>query len=49
MKKTYINPEIDIVKIHSQQLLSGSTMGKESDTKITSESDVLGHDDDFDW
>ena len=49
MKKTYINPEIEIVKFHAQQLLSGSVMGKETDTEITDENDVLGHGESFDW
>ena len=46
-KKLYINPEIEIVKIHAQQLLSGSAMGKMNDTNITDENDVLGREFDF--
>lgn len=49
MKKTYINPEIEIVKLHAQQLLSGSVMGKETDTEITDEGDVLGRHSDFEF
>ena len=41
MKKTYINPEMLIVKIHAQQLLSGSALGKMDDTTIVDEGDVL--------
>lgn len=53
MKKTYINPEMLIVKIHAQQLLSGSALGKMDDTTIDDEGDVLSRefdleeDDDF--
>ena len=47
MKKTYITPEVEIVKIHAQQLLAGSAMAKETDAEITDESDVLGRS--FDW
>jgi hypothetical protein len=53
MKKTYINPKMLIVKIHAQQLLSGSALGKETDIIITDEGDVLSREfefeeDDFD-
>ncbi len=47
MKKTYINPEMLIVKIHAQQLLSGSALGKETDEIISDEGDVLSREFDF--
>lgn len=53
MKKTYINPEMLIVKNHAQQLLSGSALDKMDDTTIVDEGDVLSRefdleeDDDF--
>ena len=48
MKKTYINPEIEIVKIASKmQMLAGSDP-KLGDPYNGSET-VLGHDDEFDW
>ena len=57
MKKTYINPNIEIVKIqNSNQLLAGSEFSKSggfggasggsSGNGIVS---ADGHDDDFDW
>ena len=54
MKKEYINPEMLIVKINAQQLLSGSALGKMDDAIITDEGDVLSREleedfeDDFD-
>ncbi len=48
MKKTYIIPEMEIVKVHSPQILSGSTpqLGGEYNG-----GDVLGRelDDEFDY
>ncbi len=49
MKKTYIIPEMEIVKIHAQQLLAGSAMAKETDANIDDENDVLGRNNNFDW
>ena len=53
MKKTYINPEIEIVKIKAQQLLAGSTLGIDESVEITDESKLLSRefdfDDDEDW
>ena len=49
MKKTYINPNIEVVKMNMhQQMLSGS-LGKGS-KPVTDSNMVLGReDDDFDW
>lgn len=54
MKKTYINPNIEVVKlIAAQQMLAGSNpVGFNSTVNNTggSGSSALGHeDDDFDW
>jgi len=48
MKKTYINPEIEIVKIKAQQLLAGSTLGIDESVEITDESKLLSREFDFD-
>ena len=53
MKKTYINPNIEVVKINMhQQMLSGSPSSQTLDkgaTQITGSGDIGAHDDDFDW
>ena len=53
MKKTYINPALEVVKINiHQQMLSGSPASQTLDkgaTPISSGSEIGGHDDDFDW
>lgn len=46
MKKTYINPNIEVIKIATQQMLAGSTPGF---SKTGETSTMEGHDDDFDW
>ena len=52
MKKTYINPNMEVVKIATQQMLAGSpgqqTLSKTGDS-ISSDSEIGGHGDDFDW
>ena len=48
MKKTYINPNMEVVRLKTQQnLLVESNISMGSGTKATSAAD--GHDDDFDW
>lgn len=47
MKKTYINPNIHVVTIGTQQMLAASVNASISGT--SSNEDALGHDDDFDW
>ena len=49
MKKTYIIPEMETVKIHAQQLLAGSAMAKVTDENINDENDVLGRNNNFEW
>ena len=48
MKKTYINPNIEVIKIQTQQMLADSlTLGTGTTPTNPSASDA--HDDDFDW
>ena len=47
MKKTYINPNIQVVIIGTQQMLAASVNASISGTAANE--DALGHDDDFDW
>lgn len=48
MKKTYINPTMEIVKLANQtQLMAGSLT--KSSSEVTDESNVLTHDDEFEW
>ena len=49
MKKTYINPTLDVVEIKYQhQLLAGSTLGIDPTVQITDEGDLLSREMDFD-
>ena len=42
MKKTYINPELEVIKLASQQqMLTGSTLSIDSSVEISSEDDLL--------
>ena len=48
MKKTYIIPTIDVIKVNMQlQMLAGSLAIASGDKDPATEAD--GHDDDFDW
>ena len=48
MKKTYINPTLDVVEIKYQhQLLAGSTLGIDPTVQITDEGDLLSREHDF--
>ena len=48
MKKTYINPTLDVVEIKYQhQLLAGSTLGIDPTVQITDEGDLLSCENDF--
>lgn len=48
MKKTYINPTMEIVKVATQQMLAASEqVGFGS--SVSSAAGAEGHDDDFDW
>ena len=48
MKKTYINPELEIVKIATQQMLATSTEMPLSNQELTEETSLLSRDFDFD-
>ena len=49
MKKTYINPTLDVVEIKYQhQLLAGSTLGIDPTVEITDEGELLSRENDFD-
>lgn len=48
MKKTYINPTLDVVEIKYQhQLLAGSTLGIDPTVEITDEGELLSRENDF--
>ena len=50
MKKIYKNPEMEIIKINAQQLLSGSTLGIDSDaTPVAPSSADIREDEGFEW
>lgn len=50
MKKIYKNPEMEIVKINAQQLLSGSTLGIDSGATPVAPSSADGREDEgFEW
>ena len=47
MKKTYINPEMEIVKIETQQIIAASVgFGSGNEDPINAESNILDLDDD---
>ena len=46
MKKTYINPEMNVIKIATQQMLAGSSLGISGSTGNTS--DLLSRESDCD-
>ncbi len=51
MKKTYINPAMEIVEVKVQNLLAGSVTVNMMDTPGTTPTSAttLGRGDDFDW
>ena len=48
MKKTYVNPEIEVVKIATQQMLAASANVAFDDTPIGG-GDAVAHEDEFDF
>ena len=48
MKKTYINPEMEIVKIQTMQMLAASDKVFLGDP-VSDASDAEGHYDEYDW
>lgn len=49
MKKTYINPEIEIIKMATQQMLAGSTLSIDENVEITDENDLLSRESNFNF
>jgi len=50
MKKTYINPELEVVKLQTMQMLAASSLSLNDDIQITDDSEVLAPGvDDFDF
>jgi hypothetical protein len=41
MKKTYINPELEVIKIATQQMLAGSVLTIDDSIEITDEENLL--------
>ena len=53
MKKTYINPELEVVKLQTMQMMATSSLGMNDDVEIIDDTEVLApgfdfEDDDFD-
>jgi len=49
MKKTYINPEMEIVKVQTMQMLAASAHVDLSEETLDSEGDLLGRGTNNDW
>ena len=50
MKKTYINPMMEVVVLNTdQQLLAGSTLGIDSGATPVAPSSADGREEDFEW
>lgn len=52
MKKEYINPTIEVVKIGMQQVIAASPLNMGGENPLSSENatgDALGKEDEFDW
>jgi hypothetical protein len=57
MKKTYINPNIVVVNIATQQMLAASPFDRDGSGNLrggtlkdgNATGGAMGHDDDFDW
>jgi hypothetical protein len=52
MKKTYINPEVEVIKIQTMQMLAASTLDIDDSVEITDEGNLLSReffDDTFDF
>ncbi len=48
MKKTYINPEMEIIKVATQQMLAASEQ-VDFGSSVDSASGAEGHYDEYDW
>ncbi len=49
MKKTYINPEMEIVKIAATAILAGSTLSIDSSVEVNDENELLSRESNFDF
>lgn len=50
MKKTYINPELEVVKLQTMQMLAASLiLDDDPSNYVTDDSEILGREDDFDF
>ena len=49
MKKTYINPEMEIVKVQTMQMLAASAHVELSEQTLDDEGDLLGRGSGYDW
>ncbi len=50
MKKTYINPEMEIILVTTQQMLASSDVNAPIDDTPTGNSEALGHENEgYDW
>ena len=47
MKKTYMTPAVDVIRIETQQMIAVS--GPNVGGTTSNESDLLSRDDEFDW
>lgn len=49
MKKTYMTPQAEVVRIETTSIIAASDKVGLSNTQVSNEENLLGHDDDFDW
>ena len=49
MKKTYINPELEVVKLQTMQMMASSVIDLTDDDPITDPIDLGGREGDFDF
>lgn len=49
MKKTYINPELEVVKLQTMQMMASSVIDLTDDDPITDPIDLGGRESDFDF
>lgn len=48
MKKTYINPELEVVKLQTMQMMAASLILDDTEP-VSDVGDILGREDDFDF
>ena len=50
MKKTYINPELEVVKLQTMQMMAASLiLDDDPSNYVTDDSEILGRENDFDF